>query len=260
MDDNAIYSVYMHISPDGKRYIGQCKDINRRWGKGGIGYKNHNVYFWNDIQKYGWDNFKHLIIQSQLTRQEALHLESELIHQYQTIDSNKGYNNLTGGKYKGEISNTYRKKLQYTQLVFGSFNHSCWVSKENEAILIPKDMLNIYLETGYHKGRSGEKAIYINKDGITKRIKGIDIAKYIADGWLLGKSNEITENVRKSRQQYIWMCDGKEFNTAKELSDYLRTTYYPKIVPSTITAMFRGKVYPAYPDLLKIVSRRPVEH
>lgn len=39
MNDNAIYSVYMHISPDGKRYIGQCKDINRRWKKGGIGYK-----------------------------------------------------------------------------------------------------------------------------------------------------------------------------------------------------------------------------
>lgn len=181
MNDNAIYSVYMHISPDGKRYIGQCKDIDSRWQKGGTGY-NDNSYFWNDIQKYGWDNFEHLVIHSQLTKQEALQLESELIHQYQTIDPNKGYNNLTGGKYKGEISNTYRKKLQSIQLNFKSFSNSCWVSKENEAILIPRDMLDIYIETGYREGRSGENAIYINKDGITKRIRGIEIDKYIAAG------------------------------------------------------------------------------
>ena len=187
-NNNAIYSVYMHISPDGKRYIGQCKDINRRWQKGGLGY-NNNDYFWNDIQKYGWDNFEHLVIHSQLSKQEALHLESELIHQYQTIDPNKGYNNLTGGKYKGEISNIYRKKLQSAQLDFRSFSNSCWVSKENEAILISKDMLDSYLKIGYHEGRFGENAIYINKDGITKRIKDIELAKYVAEGWLLGKSD-----------------------------------------------------------------------
>ena len=260
MNDNAIYSVYMHISPDGKRYIGQCKDINRRWKKGGIGYKKDNAYFWADIQKYGWDNFEHVVVQSQLTKTDALNLESDLIHQYQTIDPDKGYNHRTGGRYKGEISIAYREQLRQRQLSVKSATNACWVSDNKEALLISRTALDDYLNRGYHIGRAGENAVYINKDGITKRIKCIEIAKYIADGWLLGKSDKIAENVRKSRQKYIWMCDGKEFVSAQELSDYLRTTHYPKIVPSTITAMFRGKVYPAYPDLLNIVSRRPIEH
>lgn len=260
MNDNAIYSVYMHISPEGKRYIGQCKDINRRWRKGGIGYKKDNAYFWADIQKYGWDNFEHVVVKSQLTKTDALNLESDLIHQYQTINPDKGYNHRTGGRYKGEISAAYREQLRQHQLSVKSAANACWVSNNKEARLIPRTALEDYLNKGYHIGRAGENAVYINKDGITKRIKGIDVDKYIADGWLLGKSEKTTETINKSRQQFIWMCDNKEFSSAQALATYLRTKYYPKIASSTITAMFNGKSCHAYPDLLNIVSRRPIEH
>lgn len=46
------YTVYVHITSDGKRYYGATKqDIKKRW-KNGRGYK-HNKYFNDVIQKYG---------------------------------------------------------------------------------------------------------------------------------------------------------------------------------------------------------------
>ena len=48
------YFVYMHTSPNNKRYIGITSYTNpkRRW-KGGYGY-HKNDYFYRAIQKYGW--------------------------------------------------------------------------------------------------------------------------------------------------------------------------------------------------------------
>ena len=58
-----IYTVYMHTSPSNKRYIGVTKQKPiSRWRTDGSGYK-HNKHFWNAIQKYGWDNFEHIIIE-----------------------------------------------------------------------------------------------------------------------------------------------------------------------------------------------------
>ena len=59
------YTVYMHISPSNKRYIGiTSTKIEERW-RNGKGYK-HNKHFTNAINKYGWDNFEHIIIAKDL--------------------------------------------------------------------------------------------------------------------------------------------------------------------------------------------------
>ena len=55
------YTVYKHISPNGKQYVGITKqDVVKRWANG-EGYKNC-TYFYNAIQKYGWENFQHIIL------------------------------------------------------------------------------------------------------------------------------------------------------------------------------------------------------
>lgn len=78
------YTVYMHISPNNKKYIGiTCQSPQQRWGSNRVGYKS-NSYFWNSIQKYGWSNFKHFIIKKGLTQEEASELEKELIKKYKT--------------------------------------------------------------------------------------------------------------------------------------------------------------------------------
>lgn len=69
------FKVYMHISPSKKVYIGiTCEaNIEDRWKKG-KGYK-HSPHFTTAINKYGWDNFKHLILYTNLTQDEACEKE-----------------------------------------------------------------------------------------------------------------------------------------------------------------------------------------
>lgn len=91
-----IYYVYKHTSPTGKVYIGITRrQPSLRW-QNGLGYKN-NIHFFNAIMKYGWDNFKHEILYSNLTKEEAEQLEIQLIAEYDSTNPNKGYNIAHGG-------------------------------------------------------------------------------------------------------------------------------------------------------------------
>jgi len=100
------YCVYCHTNLiNGKKYIGQtCRKPQLRWGVNGIGYLKKNKkglfnqpLFANAILKYGWDNFSHEIIASNLTQEEANKLEFELINLYNTQDDEFGYNIVDGG-------------------------------------------------------------------------------------------------------------------------------------------------------------------
>lgn len=81
----------MHIcNTTKKRYVGiTCLKTSERWSNG-IGYQN-NFKFYKDIQKYGWDDFKHEIVKDGLSYLEARKLESELINKYNLVEN--GYNN-----------------------------------------------------------------------------------------------------------------------------------------------------------------------
>ena len=95
---NNNYIVYMHTSPNNKKYIGiTSQKPKRRWRKNGEGYKDH-LYFWRAIQKYGWDNFKHDILYVDLTKEEAEQKEVELIAYYNSNDIDFGYNMSIGGE------------------------------------------------------------------------------------------------------------------------------------------------------------------
>ena len=83
------YTVYMHVSPSGKRYIGITgQSVERRWGNG-TGYKNC-ISFNRAIAKYGWDNIEHSIIAENLTLEEANRLERNIIDCYNLVE--EGYN------------------------------------------------------------------------------------------------------------------------------------------------------------------------
>ncbi len=97
MADNN-YCVYKHTSPSNKVYIGiTCQKPEKRWGSNGVGYKYH-TYFWNAIQKYGFDNFEHEILYNSLTKEEAEQKEVELIAHFKSNDVNYGYNRSIGGE------------------------------------------------------------------------------------------------------------------------------------------------------------------
>lgn len=105
------YFVYKHTSPSGKNYIGITSQNppEKRW-KNGNGYKNNN-YFYNAIKKYKWNNFKHEILYTGLTKKEAEQKEIELIAYYKSDNREYGYNIDYGGSCVGRMSEETKKKL-----------------------------------------------------------------------------------------------------------------------------------------------------
>lgn len=97
MSDNN-YKVYQHINRENnKSYIGITKQKPTvRWGYKGNKYIEC-PYFWNAIQKYGWDKFDHIVLFDGLTHDEACAKEKELIAQFQTTNPEYGYNISRGG-------------------------------------------------------------------------------------------------------------------------------------------------------------------
>lgn len=105
------YILYMHTSPSGKVYIGiTCKTPAGRWGPGGNGYKL-SPHFWKAICKYGWDNIKHEILLTGLTKEEACEKEREYIKKYRSNEQEYGYNMTDGGDAGFVFTDDVRKKL-----------------------------------------------------------------------------------------------------------------------------------------------------
>lgn len=98
MVTNNHYTVYMHIFPNGKRYIGLTgQNVKQRWRKDGNGYKPQKLVY-SAIKKYGWNNIEHIIIVENLTVFEASNLEKTIIGKFNTTDPNLGYNQSIGGE------------------------------------------------------------------------------------------------------------------------------------------------------------------
>ena len=73
------------------------------------GYKN-SLHFYSAIQKYGWQNFKHEILYTNLSLEKANIIEQELIQKYQSTNPKFGYNSTPGGKSR--IPNDQTRQLQ----------------------------------------------------------------------------------------------------------------------------------------------------
>lgn len=87
------YRVYRYTSPNEKVYIGQTySSLQQRAGVEGIGYKNCPK-FYNEILKYGFENFKRELLLDNLTKEEANLYEKSLILYY--INEGCSLNTLT---------------------------------------------------------------------------------------------------------------------------------------------------------------------
>ena len=92
------------------------------------------------------------------------------------------------------------------------------------------------LPEGYQYGRLD--SVYITDGRETKKINPEKLDSYMSAGWKLGKSQKIQDNIKKSRQQFIWEFEGQGFSSATELAKYLNQHGYPEIVGSTITSLY----------------------
>lgn len=102
--NDKIWTVYVHIIPKeitnydhNKYYIGITgRDVRKRWGSNGSQYKEQ-IYFYRAIQKYGWDNIKHIVLIEDVSKVIADECEKYLIAKYQTNNPEHGYNITQGG-------------------------------------------------------------------------------------------------------------------------------------------------------------------
>lgn len=96
------YLVYQHKNKvNGKIYIGYTSDLKRRIGLNGNGYRPNNQsqsYFWNAIQKYGWDQFETTIVKDDMSLKDALEFEVYYINYTNCRNIDIGYNIAEGGR------------------------------------------------------------------------------------------------------------------------------------------------------------------
>lgn len=91
------YKIYMHKNKiNGKVYIGQTsQSLNRRWNNGN-GYSSC-PYLCRAIEKYGWDNFEHILLNDNLSKEDADKFEKFYIQKYESYKPEYGYNISLGG-------------------------------------------------------------------------------------------------------------------------------------------------------------------
>lgn len=112
MQDTKLFILYYHKSPANKYYVGitSKKSVIQRWHLDGSGYRTQ-IKFWRAIQKYGWDNFEHVVVKTDLTEADAYAAEQFFIKLYDS--KTNGYNSDDGGKGSigHSMSNESRQKI-----------------------------------------------------------------------------------------------------------------------------------------------------
>ena len=104
------FTIYLHRCPNGKCYVGMTsQSMNQRW-RNGLGYKN-NKDFYPDIEKYGWNNIEHIVLEEGLNREDACESEKYNIKKYNCIYPN-GYNLSIGGDVPWNIGIPMNKELK----------------------------------------------------------------------------------------------------------------------------------------------------
>ena len=225
------YTVYMHTTPNGKKYIGiTSNDVLRRWGANGIGYTKQ--LFGRAIRKYGWDNIKHEILYTDLTREEAKAIEIELIAKYQTNNPKFGYNQTVGGdNTRKGVEKSQKEKNRLSQRWRGNKN-------PNAKPVICLETLIIYDTATEAKSKTGASKICdcCKRAGKHNKSGGYhwsyyDESKPLSDYWiLLGKylweesqprpisEEQIRKTIERSSKPVICLDTGIIYSSIREAS------------------------------------------
>ena len=170
------WTVYRHITPSGKSYIGiTSKKPEKRW-QNGRGYSKDKL-FGRAINKYGWDNIQHNIVSSDLTETEAKWLENYLICYYRTFigfNDSMGYNMTLGGEGTVGWKPSEETRRKQSEANKGEKNHNYGKHPSDETKLKMSEALKgktSYFKGKHHTEESLRKLSEANK-GKTSYFKG----------------------------------------------------------------------------------------
>lgn len=247
MDENT-WSVYKHIFPNGKCYIGiTSRDPEKRWKANGRGYTKDQPRIYNAIKKYGWDNVIHEILYTNLSESEAKQKEIELIQLFQSNNDQYGYNIDNGGNGPGKISDETREKLRRAntgkkaseetkeklrQSHLGKKQNEKTIQKRSRAMMGFKHTSEAKRKIGdAHKGKGLTDE---HKNKLSESHKG----KHLSDE----AKKKMSQNLSKGVCQLG--LDGsfiREFDSVMSANEYLG-----KANSSAISAVCKGKRKSAY--------------
>jgi len=251
------YCVYMHVNKiNGKKYVGITGQIPKtRWANG-KGY-NRNRYFNNAINKYGWDNFEHIIIESKLSEIEAKEKEIYYIELFSSNKSGFGYNLTNGGE--GIVgfhhSEETKEKLRQKSLNMSpeqriSISEAHKGIKESEETKQKQSLAHKGKHEKENNNMYGKHHTEEVKQDISNKLKG----KYIgSNNWFSKKvicitTGQIFDSLTEASKYYniaqsniMFCCKGKT-NSCGKLNDGTRLqwkyynegeTYLPKLYINT---------------------------
>ena len=225
---NNKFKLYLHISPSWKYYVGitSLKTVEERWGSEGHGYNSQ--YFKRAIDKYGWNNFIHIIICKNLSKEDACELEKLFIEQLKSNIPQHGYNVSNGGECT-MLGKHHSKEAK--QKISDRFSEAVdQYSKNGSFIKSWKSMIDA--EIGLNIDRSAIakccKGIYKTSKGFVWRYKGESFNKYN----LNKKSQRI--NVIKVKQ---FSVDGKLIKVWDSIS---QVAQYLHVSTSSISRCCKG--------------------
>ncbi len=112
IEEKKNFCVYVHINKiNGKKYVGvTSQDPEKRWNNG-KGYTKRQPHMYNAIQKWGWENFEHQILISDISVEDASFIEQMLIVEWNLQDPEYGYNAQSGGLTYATLSDEIKEKI-----------------------------------------------------------------------------------------------------------------------------------------------------
>lgn len=111
-DNENSFCVYVHVFPNGKRYVGiTYRDPEKRWGPNGTYYSRSQVAICAAIRYFGWNSITHIVLLENLNRETAEEAETYLIGMMKTMDREFGYNIRSGGFVNGALAEETKIKI-----------------------------------------------------------------------------------------------------------------------------------------------------
>ena len=186
------YIIYMHKNLiNNKVYIGQTNQTLTARCKNGEGYID-SPKFYNAIQKYGWNNFEHIILEKDIVSvDEADEKERYWIKYYNSIED--GYNISEGGG-KHPRGKEFAKRVSEGQ-------KENWVNNIQRKEKARQKKLKDWQNPDYRNKFLG------SNNGNASKVKCIELNK------IFNTVKEAAEYVKTSRQNITGACKGRQ-NTA----------------------------------------------
>jgi hypothetical protein len=153
-------------------------------------------YFYNAIRKYGPAAFEVQVLGKVETSEELSQLEIELIKQYQSSDSDKGYNSTLGGD--GLVpTDTTRRKMSDARKAWHENNPHPFLGKQHKFEVIEQLRKNGKKLVGSINGMFGTKWVFNPSTQETRCIKVEELPVFKEQGWVLGRAPFSKETRKK---------------------------------------------------------------